>query len=202
MSGIFKYDNAFFRIMTKVAYIFYLNALWLLFSIPIITIGAATAALNSVALKMVREEEGALTKSFLKSFRQNFKQATLIWLVFFVAFVVLIGDIYYFAYIGGFAGTLCAGIFFMLALVAALAFMMVFHLQAYFCYNVRGVLAASFKMALGHLVYSLALLVLFCCILYGIYVSVFLMVVLTFFGAGIFSMISAYLMRKIFDQYG
>ena len=51
-----------------------LNFLWLLFSLPIVTIGASTAAAFSVTLKMVDEREGYIAKQFWTAFQGNLKQ--------------------------------------------------------------------------------------------------------------------------------
>ena len=57
-----------------------LNLLWLVCCIPVFTAGAATTAVYYVTLKLVRDEDDSTIKSFFRSFIQNFKQATAIWL--------------------------------------------------------------------------------------------------------------------------
>ena len=74
-------DNPFWRGFNKVIDIIYLSMIWVVFSLPVITIGASTTALYYVALKLAENTEGYVFKSFWKSFRQNFKQATVIWLI-------------------------------------------------------------------------------------------------------------------------
>ena len=61
--------------------------------IPVITIGAATTALYYNTLKMAENRTGYVWKEFGKSFKQNFKQATIIWLILLIAASVLIADI-------------------------------------------------------------------------------------------------------------
>ena len=51
-------------IMETFGNLFALNILFLLFCIPVITIGASFTAMYSYTLKMVRKEEGTLFKSF------------------------------------------------------------------------------------------------------------------------------------------
>ena len=79
-SGIFNYDNPVWRFIGKFFDVLILNVLWTVVSIPIFTAGAATTAVYYVLLKLVRDEEGSTVKSFFKSFKENFKQATVIWL--------------------------------------------------------------------------------------------------------------------------
>ena len=68
--------------------------LWLLCSLPLITIGAASSALYYVVVKCIRHERGRLVKSFFAAFRRDFKSATLLWLVFLAAALILSADIY------------------------------------------------------------------------------------------------------------
>ena len=73
--------------------LFYLNLLFILTSIPIITIGASVTAMYAVTLKMVKNEEGPVSKEYFKAFKQNFKQSTICWII-----LVIIGTIIYFEY--------------------------------------------------------------------------------------------------------
>ena len=94
MTRIFNYDSKFSRIMIKLCYACFLNLLWMLCSIPIITIGASTTALWYASLKIVRNEEYNAAGMFFRSFRQNFKQATVLWLIMLVFGLFLGGDIW------------------------------------------------------------------------------------------------------------
>ena len=58
-----------------------LNFMWILCSISIITIGASTAAACAVTMKMSRDEESYIAKQFLKEFKRNWKQGTVLWLI-------------------------------------------------------------------------------------------------------------------------
>ena len=68
--------------------------LWLLCSLPLVTVGAASAALYYCVVKCIRHERGRLVKSFFSAFRRDFKCATLIWLLFLAAGLILTADIY------------------------------------------------------------------------------------------------------------
>ena len=59
-----------------------LNLITMLMCLPIITAGAALTAMHYVLLKMVRGEEGYIVKSFFRSFKREFRQATVLWIVF------------------------------------------------------------------------------------------------------------------------
>ena len=70
--------------------------LWLLCSLPVVTIGAASAALYYCVVKCIRHERGRLVKSFFAAFRRDFKVATLLWLIFLAAALLLGADVYAF----------------------------------------------------------------------------------------------------------
>lgn len=89
MRNLFSLEGGFFGALDKLANIFWLNILFIICCIPIFTIGAATTSLFYVTLKMVRNEDCYITKGFFHSFKQNFKQATGIWLL-----AMLVGGIF------------------------------------------------------------------------------------------------------------
>lgn len=70
----FSTDSPFYRFMTRLWDMIKLNFLWMVFSIPIVTIGPATVAAYSVTLKMVDEREGYVARQFVKAFKENLKQ--------------------------------------------------------------------------------------------------------------------------------
>ena len=88
LRGFFDLDGPFNRFGTFLFDIIALNFIWFIFSIPVFTMGAATTALFYVVGKKVRKEDGYLLKDFWKSFRMNFKQSTVIWIL--MLFIILI----------------------------------------------------------------------------------------------------------------
>ena len=91
---IFDLDSPLMNVLNKMADLMWLNILTLICCIPIITAGAAFTSMHYVALKIVRNEESYITRSFFKSFKTNFRQATLIWLLILLIAAVLGGDYY------------------------------------------------------------------------------------------------------------
>lgn len=78
--ALFNINSGFWRFVNRALDVLLLNLLWLLFSLPIITIGASTCAAFYVTMKMVDEEEGYVARMFVKAFKENFKQGTIMWL--------------------------------------------------------------------------------------------------------------------------
>ena len=81
----FSVDSPLYRFLVRFLDVLKLNFMWLLFSIPVITIGASTVAAMSVALKMTDDEEGYIGRSFIKAFKENWKQGTLLGIITAVA---------------------------------------------------------------------------------------------------------------------
>ena len=77
----FSYDSRFSQVMMKLSCSCYLNILWFVCSLPIFTIGASTTALYYASLKIIRDEESHAGRMFFHAFKENFKQATQLWLI-------------------------------------------------------------------------------------------------------------------------
>lgn len=65
--------------MKRAINVLILNFLWIVFSIPLVTIGASTCAAFYVNLKLVDNEDCNVFKDFIKGFKTNFKQGTVLW---------------------------------------------------------------------------------------------------------------------------
>ena len=76
------FDRPFWRFFSRLGDFFILTVYWVLTSWPVVTIGASTTALFYVCLKTRRGEEGKLWQMYKKSFLENLKQATFIWLLY------------------------------------------------------------------------------------------------------------------------
>ena len=95
MSRLFDLDSPIVSFLSRLADLVWLNLLTLICCIPIVTAGAAITALHYVTVKMVRNEDGYLTRSYFKSFKENFLQATGLWLLFVLILAVAVGDFYF-----------------------------------------------------------------------------------------------------------
>lgn len=86
---ILDIDGPLIQFLSKMADLMWLNILTMICCIPIITAGASLTALNYMALKIVRNEEGYITRGFFRAFKENFRQSTVIWCLFLVVACVL-----------------------------------------------------------------------------------------------------------------
>ena len=95
MKRLFSPEGALFRITERLTNLVVLNLLYLVFCIPIVTIGPATAALHYVTLKYAANEEDRVWAPFIHSFRQNLKQGILVGLIATAVGVFLAFDLYW-----------------------------------------------------------------------------------------------------------
>lgn len=95
MGRFFNPDSPVMSFLSRIADLIWLNLLTLLCSIPIVTAGAAFTALHYVSIKMVRNEEGYLTRSYFKSFKENFFQATVMWILMLFLTAAAGADFYF-----------------------------------------------------------------------------------------------------------
>ena len=93
MHNLFHYENPFIQFLVRVGDLMILNLLFILCSLPVVTLGASLTALHRVTPNMLFEQEEPLLKAFFRAFRQNFKQSTLAWLVELVVIVSLVCDV-------------------------------------------------------------------------------------------------------------
>lgn len=205
MSNFFNLDNPFFRFMGHVADLIILNCLCLICCIPIVTIGASVTAAYYVALKKVRGEESYIVRSFFQSFKQNFKQATVIWLFFLIFGILMAFD---FRIISVMDSTFAAFLRYSLTVIAFFAlilFLYVFPVLARFYNTTKNTLKNAVLMAIRHLPYTLVILIVTLgsvCLtflsdttfLYGILIWIMI-------GIALVMLINSYFFRKIFDKY-
>ena len=81
MGAIFAPDSKFMQAMARVSDLVILNLLFLLSCVPLITIGAASAALYTVCFRIGTDREQGVCRSYFRAFRENFRQGTILWLI-------------------------------------------------------------------------------------------------------------------------
>ena len=165
----------------------YLNLLWFVCSIPIVTIGASTTALYYAALKVVRDEDSHVGAAFFRSFRQNFKQATVLWLILLGVGLFLGADGYILYHLRQTSsGTMAVMWTLILAMVIAVGVLYVIVLEA--------MLKNAFLLGTHYLFATI--------LVFAVHFAMFFVVVAWFtpliiFGEGLCAVISAWLLSSI-----
>ena len=92
MKDLLNPEGVFFQFLSRVGDLIILNFLFIVCCVPVVTAGAAYAALCKVCMDMIYEQEGGIFKGFFQAFRENFKQATGVWIAELIVIVSLVCD--------------------------------------------------------------------------------------------------------------
>lgn len=160
MSRFFNMDNGFFQVLSRIADLMILNIIFLITCIPIVTIGAAWTALYYVTLKMIRNEESYIVRSYFKSFKENFKQSTIMWLIALVLLVLLFFD---YRIVNVMDGTIRQAMLIGLTVVAlflAMILTYLFPLQSKFYNTIKNTTKNALLMSIRHLPQTVIMLVI------------------------------------------
>lgn len=204
MKEMFSPDNLFNEILTKIFDIVLLNILWLICCIPVVTIGASTTALYTVTLKMVKNHEGAIIKSFFAAFKENLKKTVPVTLLMVMAIAILVFDFHVLGKMTDSMSSIAYGGCVALAIILAAVFSYTYPLMAKFENTIKNTLINAGKIAITHLGRTVIMVVLNILPLAWLLISpetlayVFLIWLLA--GGGIIAFVNSYMLNGIFDK--
>jgi uncharacterized membrane protein YesL len=135
-----------------------LNLLWLLCSLPLVTIGASSTAFYYAMVKVIRGERGHLFGEFWRSFKLNVVKATLIWISFAALIFLLLVNRNIAADIGGYFGLFLLCLYTLIAVLFLGVLMYVFPVLSRFHMTIPQAVKLSVYMCFRYLHYSLGLL--------------------------------------------
>lgn len=158
---ILDIDGPLITLLSRMADMMWLTILTMICSIPIFTIGASLTALNYVALKMARNEEGYVTRSYFKAFKENFWQSTAIWLIFALIFGFLGADYYIINNMGAEVNKLVQLLLLVVGIFALFAFVMVWPVQAKFANTVRRTIFNAFAISVAKFPRTILMIVIY-----------------------------------------
>lgn len=191
-------DSPFMQVMGKVADLMILNLLTIVCCIPVITAGAAFTAMHYQVLKIVRNEECYVVKGYFKSFRENFVQSTVIWLIMLLIALILAGDFFVMFNSDTEFHVIFKAIMGAISIFAAFTLLYVFPIQAKFANTVFRTIKNALAMSILLAPKSVLMLVLYLIpiALAGFFPSIFPLVVL--FGMTLPAFLAAKMYNKFF----
>lgn len=197
----FEQESIFMKIMYKLNDLFLLNVLWIVTSLPIITIGASTAALYTVVLKMSRNEEAYISRSYFKAFRENFKQGTILWLIIMAAGGIIYLDLYITAtgYMRG--KDVLSVVFLLVSILYMLIVLYIFPVLARFEASVGKLIKIASYLSLRHIGYTLLILLITWIPIVLVAVSLYFLPVNLIIAISGSAYLSALLFQRIFSKY-
>ena len=206
MSEIFNYDSIFIRLLNRLGDMLILSLIFILFSLPVFTIGASLTALYYTSMKAVAGDDGYILKNFVKSFKENFAQSTIMWLIFLLVFFVFGVDVWFwFNQVKGngfvFSKPMLV-LSVMLLLLSMMIFMYAFPLQSKFDNKISVQLRNAFLLSIRYFPTTLLLgLVAFVVAWAVYYFSVLAVIAMGLFGIGALACLKSYFMLRCFKPY-
>ncbi len=159
MGKLISHDSPIIQALSRIGDLILLNLVYLLTCLPVVTIGAATTSLYAVCFRLLNDRETGLLRTYFHAFRQNFKQATLIWIPALVLFADLILTIWLSLSHSGLSRYFSLlGLFMFVWIVMIFGY--IFPLISQFDNKIRLVLRNALILSLGYLPRSLLITIL------------------------------------------
>lgn len=95
MKTIFHPDSKVMRFLTILCNLVILNLLWILTSLPVVTVGASNSAMFAVLFQYLDQGSDAVVKPYFKAFSANWGQSTRVWIPMVLVGVLLFLDGWY-----------------------------------------------------------------------------------------------------------
>ena len=197
----FSIDNPVWRAVLKIGQIWYLDLLWLVTSLPIVTIGASTTALIYSCMKL-REDDGYTTSNFFHSFRENFRQATAIWGIYALVGALLALNLIYWNQTDSSSLKLAWAVTIALLIPYCLSLLYVFAVQAKFVNTVKDTIHYAVILSIKHFRFTIQMILT---MIFLIYVNVETIVwanfLTLFLGVGLVAYLFSIYYARIFENY-
>lgn len=157
---MFDPEKGIWRLMSHLVDVLSLSLLWTFCSLPVVTLGAATAALYDAAARGIRGQERSPWKRFLRTFRQELSVSavvTVVWGALLFALSAILRLLWQ-AQVNDITGApVMLAAFFVLLLIPVGAACWMFPLLSRFTFRPLGLMAASLRFAVGYLPYTLVI---------------------------------------------
>ncbi|MCR5797682.1 MAG: YesL family protein [Eubacterium sp.] len=173
MERFLNSDNGVMRALSKIFDIGWLSIIYVVFCIPVVTIGAATTSLYYVSAKVLRRNRSYVWREFWSCFKTNFKPATILWLIYAALYGLLwfnlnmVGITDKSSQYGGYL----AGAYIAIAVLAFIVMTYVFPLLSRYDMKPMKILRFSLYMSFRHFLHTLALLVILVAAGFGVFVG-------------------------------
>lgn len=203
--NFFVIDSPVMKFLGRIGDIIVLNLIFVVTSLPVITIGTALGALYTVAMKLARGEEPSILREYMKAFRRNMKPATISWLVMAASGMLLFVD---FRLAGVFEGTVYTVVRLLLAMILGVWVLIFLYLFPYIArfentvfHSIKNALflsAAHLPSTIMMLVISVGLIVV---TLFNSRAFVIGTIVWFFAGFAVVAYAQGFLLCRIFSKY-
>ena len=199
MGRLFNPENPVMQFVGKIGYSIFLNLLWFVCSMPVITAGASTTALFHCCERLVHDQYDGLIREFFHSFRMNFRQSTIAWLILLIGGAILGTDGYilYHLYDKHIFWTLLSAVFLVMCAAYGIILMYLFPLLAHFDNTLSQMFKNSLMIGMRFLLCTVLMLIIYLGMGFLI-ITVF--TPLIFMGMGTCALLCSFLLANILVQ--
>ncbi len=198
---MFRYDGPIFELISKATDLVVLGILWTIMCIPIFTIGASTTAAYYVAFSLINDKDGYVIKKFFKSFKLNFVQSTMIFLISTAA--ITLASINLNIINSGMLNM--NAVLKIIVIVTQLFIIFEASVFAFFGYSIlskieftnKNLIKTAFLLGNKHILTA----ILNVLVIFAIYLAMATMPVVIIFAAGAYLILSANLMKRVIVKY-
>ena len=205
LEKLFDEENAVYRLIDRIADMFVLNLLFIASCIPVVTIGPALTALYYVGISAWDRDDGHIFKMYFKSFKQNFKQALIIWLILLPAGIVLGAETWMWISQWRESGEPFHMLMVVLSVIILQGYLLIFTyawpLQAKFSNRIGATLKNALVLGISHIPSSLGLWILFAGIMLFCYMVDFTRVSFVLIAFALTAYLQALIFRHVFKPY-
>ena len=209
LQRIFDNRNPFWRFMGMIFDVALINILWLITSLPVLLVGASTAAMYDSVFQLLRGECSSVPRSFFRALRGNLKHGSLLFLICYALSAVFAFDLFYFAYsqnyLNGVMQIVVCVVFTLLLFFSLIVAIYSFSLRALFENTLLGYLKNAGILALSHPVRTLLLLLAnggyFAAALLSLYYFPAFSILFMLFGVGLPVFLDGMILMPVLQKY-
>lgn len=201
MKNFLNIDSPFMIFLSNLTDIVVLNVVFIICCFPIITIGPAITAMHYVTMKMVKEEDGYILKKFFKSFKENFKQSFIVWMVFLLITVIFVADFKILQNMGLEENKIMTMIIGAIYLLSFLTVMYVFPLLSRFENSLKQTVKNAFFMSILHIFKTIIMAIIYVIPFVLIPLHTTMIGVYLIIGAAGPAYINSFMWNSIFKKY-
>lgn len=194
-------DNPFFDFMGNIGDLIVLNVLFVITSIPVISMGVSLTALYQVVLRRQRGESNYVVREYFQAFKEEWKQSTVLWGIFLLTGGILLFDVFYVENMGSILAVVIG------CMIAAWGFVFsyTFPLQARFQNTIKNTFKNALFLSVRHFPYTILAVGLnsipVICIVAGTFITMMAMPIYCFLGFSLTAKINSIFFDRIFRDF-
>lgn len=194
MRDIFSGESRLMRALSKLFDIGYLSIVFILFCVPVVTIGASFTALYYTTVKVIRRDRGYVFQEFWHSFKSNFVQATKMWIFELVVLVLLA---YNLTVVTGFI----SGIYLAMAVFLVAVYCYVFPILSRFVLKNTEIIKMSIILMIRHIYFTIPFVVIAVLAIAAVVILIPYMPIVPILVPALAALVYSYMMEIIMKKY-